>query len=132
MHALAWLLVARVALRLLSYNTVRRLVQHVPSTRRRRGLMTPVECEAALRRAATVVPGATCLARAVAAAYLLRRSRHASVLTIGVGFAQPAPSRRDFQAHAWLESEGTVVVGAQERAGYEPLLRDAIAADSGK
>ena len=51
-HALAWLLVARVALRLLSYNTVRRLVQHVPSTRRRRGLMTPVECEAALLRCA--------------------------------------------------------------------------------
>jgi hypothetical protein len=131
MHALAWLFVARVALGLLSYNTVRRLVQRVPSTRRRRGLMTPVECEAAVRRAAAVMPGATCLARAVAAACLLRRSRHASVLTIGVGFAEPAPFRRDFQAHAWLESEGTVVVGVQEHDTYEPLLRDAIAADSG-
>ncbi len=90
--------------------------------------MTALECEVALRRAATVLPGSSCLARAVAAACLLRRNRRASVLTIGIDFADSSAVGRDLRAHAWLESDGTVVVGAQERATYAPLLRDAIPA----
>ncbi len=90
--------------------------------------MSAPECELALRRASTVLPGSTCLVRAIAAACLLRRNRRASVLTIGVGLTDPAPSWRGLHAHAWLESDGMVVVGAQERAAYTPLLSDAIPA----
>jgi hypothetical protein len=90
--------------------------------------MTAPDCEVALCRAAVVLPRSSCLVRAVAAACLLRRSRRASVLTIGVSFTDASVDGRDLEAHAWLESDGTVVVGAEERAAYRTLLRDAIPA----
>ncbi len=124
--AAVWLLIACGALRLIPYATVRRLVPRVP--RSRRALMTAGECEVALRRGATVLPRSSCLARAVAAACLLRRSGRASVLSIGVGFTGTHAAGRDLQAHAWLESDGTLVVGAEQRGVYETLLRDAIPA----
>ncbi len=121
------MLVARAALRLLRYTAVRSLVARVPA-RSGRMAMTPAECEVALRRAAVVLPGSSCLVRAFAAACLLRRNRHASVLTIGVDLVDGVPASRDLHAHAWLESEGIVVVGAEQRTAYRTLLRDAIPA----
>src|SRR5207247_6037780 len=48
--------------------------------------MTPAECEQAVRRALRVLPSASCLAQAIAAACLLRRDGRDSTLTIGVRF----------------------------------------------
>lgn len=128
MRGFVWLLVSRAALGVFPYKTVRTLVSRVPAARSRRAAMSAAECELALGRAATVLPGSSCLVQAVAAACLLRRNGRASVLTIGVGLTKPAPFRPGLQAHAWLESDGTVVAGGRARAAYTPLLSDAIPA----
>ncbi|MGH7665413.1 MAG: lasso peptide biosynthesis B2 protein [Gemmatimonadaceae bacterium] len=60
--------------------------------------------EAAGRR----VPHATCLTRAIAAQLLLLRYGFASRLCLGVAHGRDA----GFRAHAWLERDGTVVIGA--------------------
>lgn len=53
------------------------------------------------------MPGATCLARALAAEWLLRRGGHDARLTIGVASGRNA----SLDAHAWVESGGIVVAG---------------------
>jgi hypothetical protein len=58
-----------------------------------------------------MVPGASCLTQALAAQYLLARSGHRSQLRVGV--AQD-PSGR-LLAHAWLVSDGRVVIGGSSR-----------------
>jgi hypothetical protein len=127
LRALAWLLMADIALRLLPYSTVRRLIPRIRAARFPSRL-TAADCEAAVRRASSVLSRSSCLARAVAAACLLRRGGRASVLTIGVGLDAGAGKGPDLHAHAWLESDGTVVTGGHEIGQYETLLRDAIPA----
>jgi hypothetical protein len=61
----------------------------------------------AIRKAASHVPGATCLTQALAARLLLARHHHASQLYVGV--ARKAGGGMD--AHAWVEAEGRVIVG---------------------
>jgi hypothetical protein len=67
----------------------------------------------AVRRAARVVPGTTCLVQAHAAAWLLARTGRSAVLYFGV--------RRDnerLMAHAWLEHDGRIIVGGDARPDY--------------
>lgn len=64
------------------------------------------------------VPGATCLTQALAAHIMLGRYGHASRLRIGV--AKDAAGA--FEAHAWLESAGAVVLGGQDLGRYTSLL----------
>jgi hypothetical protein len=54
------------------------------------------------------VPGATCLAQALVSERLLKLAGHPAELRIGVA-QQPF-----FRAHAWVESEGKVVLGETE------------------
>ncbi len=84
--------------------------------------MTPAECEQAVRRALRVLPSASCLAQAIAAACLLRRDGRSSTLTIGVRF----DAAHRFHAHAWLESDGIIVTGRQALVEHRVLLRDAV------
>ena len=102
------LLLVRVALWLLpSKRILERARQLIPSSRRRmnapdvRTLVWSVE--AISRR----LPGSTCLSRALAAQRLLARWGYASELCLGV-----ARSDRELRAHAWLERQGEIVVGA--------------------
>jgi hypothetical protein len=69
----------------------------------------------AIRAAARYIPGATCLVRALATQRLLARHGHASELRIGVAKAA------QFQAHAWVECGGAVVVGGSDTA-YVPIV----------
>src|SRR5437867_7825368 len=84
LRALGWLIAARTALRISSYSTLRRAIDRLPIRRSVAAPMTAIECEQAVRRAARVLPSASCLARAVAGACLLRRDGRDSTLTIGV------------------------------------------------
>jgi hypothetical protein len=70
----------------------------------------------AVGAAARFVPRATCLVRAIAAQRLLARYGYDSQVHIGVTKASG-----DFQAHAWVERDGVVCVGASE-VPYTPLL----------
>ena len=62
----------------------------------------------AIRVASRVVPGRhTCLTRALAVQVWLSRRGHSVGLRIGVAKTEEAP----LLAHAWVESEGRVVIG---------------------
>jgi hypothetical protein len=64
-----------------------------------------------VRNAARVVPGASCLTQALSAQFLLARLGRRSQIQVGV--AQDAEGR--VLAHAWLISNGRVVVGGSPR-----------------
>jgi hypothetical protein len=70
-----------------------------------------------VRLSSRYVPKATCLTRAIAAQILLNRAGLPNELHIGV--ARGAA----FDAHAWIECEGQVLVGMSERHGdYSRIL----------
>jgi Transglutaminase-like superfamily len=72
----------------------------------------------AVEVAAKHMPGFdTCLTRALAAQVLLSRRGHPAVLRIGV--VKSAVGK--FEAHAWVESDGRVVIGGHELERYTPL-----------
>ncbi len=59
----------------------------------------------------------TCLERAVAAKWMLRRRRVPSTLYLGV-----RRSGRDLSAHAWLRSGQAIVTGGiEESTNYQPI-----------
>jgi hypothetical protein len=72
----------------------------------------------AVETAGRFLPGAfTCLTLALAAQFLLLRRGHEAVIHIGI--AKESGGR--FQAHAWVESDGKVVIGGHEIERYTPL-----------
>jgi len=111
-RALAWLVAATVAVRVLPYERVTRAVAKVP---RGRVSVTPAECAIAIRRATRIWPAA-CLPQAIAGYCLLRRSGLAPVVRLGV-----ALEGQRFDAHAWLECDGVIVTGGDMERPYTPL-----------
>ena len=71
----------------------------------------------AVGAAAPLVPRATCLVRALAAQALLARRGYASQLRLGVSGA----SGRPFEAHAWIERDGRVLIGGPVEDRYVPF-----------
>ena len=63
------------------------------------------------------IPGARCLARAVAAEAILDRGGRSPRMQIGAR----RDSRGEVEAHAWVEVGETVVVGAEERDAFTRL-----------
>src|SRR5690606_14437510 len=109
-----WTLRARTTLRIVNGLVERRL---------RRGQSEEVAVERigwAVGKAAHHVPNATCLTQALAAQLLLARYRHESRLCIGVA----RDGERGFEAHAWIEAEGRVVVGGGRRLERYSRLPD--------
>jgi Transglutaminase-like superfamily len=68
----------------------------------------------AVRAAARNVPGATCLLQALAAEFLLVRNGYAARVRIGIARTED----RALEGHAWVESDGAVVVGGGDLARY--------------
>ena len=69
--------------------------------------------------ASRYVPMATCLTQALAGQMLLARWGHTAQLHIGVANGPGG----NLEAHAWLESQGTIVIGdVGELSRYTPLL----------
>jgi Transglutaminase-like superfamily len=99
-------------------------VWFLPLTRLRKG-RTISDCTGATVQqivwavgvASRFVPSATCLVRAFAAQNLFARHGHTSDMVIGVakGAAEP------FAAHAWVEHEGSVILGGSATE-YSRLL----------
>jgi hypothetical protein len=72
----------------------------------------------AVEHVCRVVPGGkNCLVRALATGIVLKRHGYPSELKIGV--RKPTGGR--FEAHAWLESGGNVVIGDFQLDQYVPL-----------
>jgi hypothetical protein len=114
-----WVVLAtRLGLSLFSYKTVR---GWIPDGARNE-VATPETLQRirwAVRGAARVVPRASCLTQALAAQFVLARLGHPSQIQVGVA---KDPSGR-LLAHAWLISDGRVVIGgsARELARYSLL-----------
>jgi hypothetical protein len=106
---LAVLATVRIALCLLPFHRVMRLFRISGVRRPVHGGCTPQQVAWAVRLASRYLPGATCLPRALTTQFLLNRHGHPSRLCVGVSSAQK------FEAHAWVECDGIVVVGGTEK-----------------
>ncbi len=69
---------------------------------------SPEELARALQRGSRLVPGSTCLVQALAGQWLLQGEGYPAQLRIGVSKAE------GFEAHAWVELEGKVLIGDSE------------------
>jgi hypothetical protein len=112
--------VLRLGLWLLPFQTLRRLVgtftarsKRVRDAKRLSKTRVVWAVETAARYGS---PTATCLTQALAAQVLLARRGYPALLHIGV-----VRSKNKLQAHAWVESEGEVVIGGFELERYTPL-----------
>ena len=100
----------RVGLWLLPFRTMQKIVNGLASSANE---IEPAQSPSTARIARTVtvasryVPAATCLTQALTTQVLLGRCGHASTLRIGVARSKDG----EFQAHAWVESDGRVVIG---------------------
>lgn len=70
----------------------------------------------AVSRASAVVPGASCLTRALATALLLPRGDPAAIVRFGVH-----RSATGVEGHAWLESPDGVLIGGEDLQRYARL-----------
>jgi hypothetical protein len=86
-----------------------------PATRHRR--LPPDRIVWAVEAAARRVPRATCLVQALAAQILLTRCGHPSQLRLGVARG----GGRAFEAHAWLEDNGRILIGRGAADRYVAL-----------
>jgi hypothetical protein len=107
--ALALLAAVRIALWTLSFERVTRFVKISSVPRPVHRDSTPRQVAWAVRLASRYLPRATCLPQALTTQILLSWHGHASRLHIGVALAQK------FEAHAWVECGGSVIIGEAER-----------------
>jgi hypothetical protein len=112
----------KLGMRLLPFRTLRRLLARAADTPlgvRHAAHSTPAERVAwAVEAASRHTPGIkTCLAQALAAQVLLARRGHPALLHIGVARGD----RGQFEAHAWVESEGRIVIGGSGLERFAPL-----------
>jgi hypothetical protein len=105
----------RLAITLLPFAGTRRLLQvPLPSGQ---PTLPPEQVAWAVQATARLVPGATCLVRALALERMLRRDGQPARLTIGVAKVPGAP----LAAHAWVESDGVVLLAVAGFTRLEPV-----------
>ena len=116
-----------LGLRLLPFSFWQRRMEDRPTTDPApSGSYSPERTLWSVSVAGGYVPGATCLVRALVAQSMLRHAGQSAQVRLGVSF-----QREDrFQAHAWLEQDGRILLGADDGPSpYVPLppasVRDA-------
>ncbi len=67
--------------------------------------------------ASRLVPDPTCLVKAMAAHRLFRMEGYTSVVRIGV----QRNAQETFGAHAWVEIDGSIVIGGRQSLDFAPL-----------
>ena len=107
-EAAALLLAVRVCLPLIGFDRLRTALQWLrPAALRPRDRVVW-----AFKAVARRIPSASCLAEALAMDALLRRHGHAFALRIGVRAGDRDGRHGPLDAHAWVECDGLVVIGA--------------------
>lgn len=105
-YAFVVLMRVRIGLWRGSYRSVQNWIDR--SVARRGPHDIPVNVAAwSVTHAARVVPGALCLAQALAVRYMLLRANRECVIRIGVKRGENEP----FGAHAWVLHEGRCIIG---------------------
>src|SRR5262245_46450133 len=115
--ALPLLVALRLALLIVPFGSLRRLLARAARTPSRR----PGSAERiawAVQRVGRVPGLTTCLTQALAAQWMCLRRGIPSRLHIGV---RKSPAGK-LEAHAWMESGGRLLVGTGDIASYQPLL----------
>lgn len=74
---------------------------------------------ASVRRVSRYVPAASCLTQALATEFLLARRGQISSLLIGVTKTEEG----EFKAHAWLESDGKIIIGGVQGSRRYTVLQ---------
>jgi len=119
-RALTILAAVRFALWLLPFKTLQRIsAKLIQACARKESRFSTERRVWAVRVASRYVPRATCLTQALAAQVLLGLGGVPASVRIGVAKEKGG----DFEAHAWLESGGKILLGgidAEQR--YTPLL----------
>jgi hypothetical protein len=118
----ALLLVAiRLGSKLLPFQTLRRLLAKVAKTLSGLGetdLSSTERIAGTVTVASRYIPGVSiCLIQALTTQTMLARHGYPALLRIGVKHEEGR-----FQAHAWVESGGKVIIGGTELERYTPLL----------
>jgi hypothetical protein len=72
----------------------------------------------AIEAAAARIPHATCLTQALSAQLLMRRYGYGSRLCVGVA----RDARGAFRAHAWIERDGSILIGGEESRALMRLM----------
>jgi transglutaminase superfamily protein len=112
--AAALLLAAiRYGLQLLPFRTLQRLLASVPRPGSR---LCPEQIAWAVMAASAYVPS-TCLSRALTAQVLLQRAGFPAKLQIGIAKGP----RGQLEGHAWVTSQGKIVIGGETVERYTPL-----------
>lgn len=118
-ETLGLLIVVRLALTLLPFARVREMVERLGARKSPRSArrISPARLARMVQICAQYVPGASCLTQAMTGDILLRRRGRLPALRIGVGRGETG-----FEAHAWIELDGAVLLGRVERLErYTPL-----------
>lgn len=119
LQAAMLVLAARVTLSTLPFRWVRLLASGKPSISTRLAVVPTHQLSWAVRAAARHIPRATCLTQALAMQRLLAFAGRSADLQIGVA----KDARSGFEAHAWVECEGDIVVGNNAKLRlYAPML----------
>jgi hypothetical protein len=118
LRAACWLAVIRVGVWLLPFQTLRRLVAGAAQASRRPSdarRLSPDRVAWGVVVASQYVPGAgSCLVQALAGRILLAQSGIPG--RVHIGFARDAQGQ--IEGHAWLESQGRIVIGGSELERY--------------
>lgn len=72
----------------------------------------------AVQKAARLIAGSSCLVQALVAQILLVRYKYKPCLVIGVS----KDKSLRFEAHAWVTSEGQIVIGGHQAGRYTTIL----------
>jgi hypothetical protein len=110
----------RLGLRLLPFRTLQRVLirlAHAPAGSHGTKQSSVDRLVWAVSVASHYVPKATCLTQALAAQVLLGRRGYLTQLRVGVAKDEEG----QLEGHAWLESQGKVIVGGGELTRYTLL-----------
>lgn len=110
--ALALVFCIRLGLWLLPFRLLRKKVEKITarvnsSSPRPKDFQMVRKVASCVRRVSRYVPASSCLAQALATQVLLAHQGQISNLRIGV----TKGSEGDFKAHAWVESDGKIIIG---------------------
>ncbi len=119
LQAVFWVTLIRLGLWLVPFDRLRRLPSSLEKSRK--GVpphaLDPERMVWAVRVVGQYIPRASCLTQALALQVLLAQRGHRSNLRIGVALRD----ERDLAAHAWVEFQGRVLIGATETETLKPL-----------
>ena len=120
----AFLIVAsvRLGLWIIPFPRFQKLLARVSvssTTNGRPAQPTPAQLARDVRIVSSYVPRATCLTQALAGQAFLAHYGYPAVVHIGVTTSEG--DAKAFQSHAWLESDGSVIIGEPEQP-YVPLV----------